>query len=217
MGSIWFLYNLFTSVRFRVDYVSIEKASLVSRDDVERVANVRNNSIFRVNTEDVERRLKAAFGCIERALVTCKLPDQVTIEVEEHDQVFVWESAGRYWWVDIQGDVLGMTDDPGQLLVIHDLDLIAPDPQEYIIGVPWELGEEMAEVLPDIGSYDYGRAEGLILYVTANRWPVLLGHQGDALAKIALMRALTNELAAKGIDVEYIDLRNEQRPTFEQR
>jgi len=53
-----------------------------------------------------------------------------------------------------------------------------------------------------------------VAYVTAEGWPVYLGHEGDAAAKVAIMRALVDELVRRNVSVAYIDLRNEVRPTY---
>ena len=208
------MHRLFAGVRYRVDTVEVEGVGLSSETDVERVANVQGKSIFRVRARELENRLGTELARIERASVVCQLPNRVVINLREHEGLLLWESGGQYWLVDCQGNVLGTATDLGQMILIRDLEGLAPDPQGYIIGVPWRLAQEMADALPAIRSYDYTREKGLVLYVTANEWPVFLGHKGEAQTKIALMRAVVDQLAARGIDVEYIDLRNEQRPTF---
>jgi hypothetical protein len=103
------------------------------------------------------------------------------------------------------------------LVVVHDLKGVAPAPHEQIAGLPWQLAQDLLQVLPIIKTYDYTPDEGLIVYVTTNNWPVYLGHEGDAGAKVALMQAVVEQLTAKGVNVEHIDLRNERRPTYKKR
>lgn len=217
LGSLVMLYSFFSSARFRVRDVVVEGANLVQESDVELAANLRGTSIFRVQAGELAVRLREGFGSTAQASVLCELPNKVTITLQEHESVLAWESGGQYWWVDIQGNILGVSDGPGELIVVHDIGTLIPEPQDYVVGVPWELALEMTQAMPAIRAFDYTREEGLILYVTANRWPVFLGHRGEGRNKIALMRSLVDQLAAKGVGVEYIDLRNELRPTFGKR
>jgi len=112
---------------------------------------------------------------------------------------------------------LGAADVPGTMPVLHDIHGFAPDPGEHIPGVPWGLAHDLWAALPAIQSFDYTSEQGLVLYVTANEWPIYLGHQGDARLKVALLWTLVEELTTMGVDVEYIDLRNEARPTYKVR
>lgn len=211
LGSVWVLYTLFTDARFRVGQVMVEGAKLVPVSAIERVLDVVGRSVFEVGGEGLEERLMAQFGCIERASVRGRLPNRVMVSISEREAALVWESGGRHWWVADDGTVLGATEDPGELPVVHDVERYAPNPQGRIVGVPWRLAQEMLEALPAIRGYEYTRKDGLILHATADAWPVYLGHDGNAAAKIAIAQALAGELRGQGYEVA-IDLRNEGRP-----
>lgn len=217
VGSLWLVYGLFAGGRFRVSRVTIEGTNLIRTGEVRRVVNADGANIFHIDTRGLATRLKEEFGCIERASVRCRLPSEVAVSVTEREALLVWESGGRYWWLDAQGNVLGTTDGPGELVVIHDIGQVAPEPEGYVVGCPWELAREMMAALPAARDYDFTRQQGLIVYVTLHRWPVFLGHKGYGQTKIAILRALVDSVTAKGIDVEYIDLRNERRPTYKKR
>ncbi len=216
-GSVWVLMSLFTNARFRVAEVAIEGARLVRREDVLRAASVVGRSIFDIRARQIERSLVEGSGLIEEAVVRCRLPNQVSIALVEREAALIWESGGRYWWIDDEGAVLGATDGPGTMPVLHDIGGFALDPGGHIPGVPWGLAHELWAALPAIQAFDYTREQGLVLYVTSGEWPVYLGHQGDARLKVALLWTLVEELTAMGVDVEYIDLRNEERPTYKVR
>lgn len=217
VGSVWVLLSLFTNARFRVTEVSIEGARLVRREDVLRTADILGSSIFDIQARQIEMRLEEGSGLIEAATVRCRLPNQVSITLLEREAALIWESGGRHWWVDAEGSVLGPTEGPGTLPVLHDIQGFAPEPDVHIPGVPWSLAHELWAVLPAIEAFDYTSEQGLVLYVTASEWPVYLGHQGDARLKVALLWTLVEDLTTMGADVEYIDLRNENRPIYKAR
>jgi len=217
VGSVWVLASLFGNPRFRVAEVSVEGERLVRREDVLRVADVAGQSIFHIQAQQIERRLLEGSGLIEKATVRCRLPNQVSIYLIEREAALIWESGGRYWWIGADGEVLGPTDGPGTMPVLHDIHGYAPDPGEHIPGVPWGLAHDLWAALPAIQAFDYTSEQGLVLYVTSNEWPVYLGHQGDARLKVALLWTLVDRLNTMGVGVEYIDLRNEARPVYKVR
>jgi len=186
----------------------------VRREDVLGTADVEGDSIFQIRTREIERRLMERSGLIEAATVRCRLPNEVSVALVEREAALVWESGGQHWWIDVDGRVLGPTDAPGTMPVLHDIHGFASDPSEHIPGVPWGLARDLWAELPAIQSFDYTSEQGLVLYVTANEWPIYLGHQGDARLKVALLWALVEKLTAMEVSVEYIDLRNEARPTY---
>ncbi len=243
VGSFWLLATLFGDVRFQISEVIVEASAPASQgmsqavwgesaqpiplriarvEDIQRVVNVTGSNIFRLNSEETAANLKREFGCLEKVVVYPRLPDQVLVKVQEYGTVLVWESGGQSWWVSVQGDLLGPATNTADLVVIRDIGghgLGGADSAQggYIAGVPWDLAQKMVKALPAIHTLDYTENEGLILYVTTAQWPVYLGYKGDAQAKAQVMQALVTELMAKKFDVEYIDLRDERRPSFKKR
>jgi cell division septal protein FtsQ len=213
VGSVGVLYSLFSNPRFQVTDVTVQGNHLVSSDDIRRTADVEG-SIFRVRPDAVSERIRGAFGCIDRVNVTSRLPNHVTITVREREGTLVWESAGRYWWVGPEGSVLGTLDDPGDLVVVRDATDSDTDPEGQVVGPPWRLVGELSRAMPTVRAYDYTREHGLVVYATEEMWPVYLGHEGDAYAKVALMRALVGQLTQQGVRVQYIDVRNERRAAY---
>ena len=219
LGGVALLLSLFRGERFSIASAEVHGAKLISQSEI--LASVEmGQSIFRLRTDDIEARLMQEFGCIQRVFVRCRLPNRLRIDLTESHRLFVWESDGGMWWVDDSGRVLGQTRNVGELVVVHDLRTWAPDPYQgtdagYLVGVPWDLARAMTKVWPDVREIDYTREHGLIIYVTANGWPVYLGHGGSAAAKSALLQSLVDQLTDHGARVEYIDLRSERVPNFE--
>jgi cell division septal protein FtsQ len=214
VGALWVLARLLGDPAFQVHEVRLAGLRQVREAEVAEVVNVLGHSLFTVRAAALEDALERRFGCVEMAEVVCRLPDRVTVTLYEQDVVLVWQSGERYWWLGADGEVLGETEDPGDLVVVHDVAGLAPEPEGHILGVPVALTRDLGEVLAANRRYDYTRETGLVAYVTAAGWPVYLGHEGDAAAKVAIMRALVDELVRRGAGVEYIDLRNEVRPTY---
>ncbi|MBN1402042.1 MAG: FtsQ-type POTRA domain-containing protein [Anaerolineae bacterium] len=217
LASLTLIFRLFTSASFLVTRVSVGGTTLVSSAEVERVADVEFQNIFQLNTDALEARLRKEFGCIDQVSVICRLPNQVHITVREHEALVVWESISGMWWLDSQGQVLGKAHDPGETAIIHDRQGLVSDPEDYIVGVAWDMVSGLIRALPAAKDFEYTQAHGLVLSVTAAGWPVYLGHEGRAETKVMLMQELVDRLTRDGVDVMYIDLRDEKHPTYKAR
>lgn len=213
-GALWLLGMLLADARFRVATVDVRGAQRIPQDQIVEAAGALGRNAFLVPGQALERRLERELGGIATASVHTILPDRVVIAVEEADVAIVWQSGERYWWVGLEGQVYGEAPGPGNLVVVRDLQGVAPEPGDHIVGVPARLARDLYDALPANQFYAYTPDLGLVVFVTASEWPVYLGHEGDAAVKVAVLRALVERLISQGVDVEYVDLRNEHRPTY---
>ncbi len=211
---IWLLVALLTDSRYQVRDLAISGAREIGNEEIAALFDVKGQSIFLVKTEALSRAVQERYGCIESISVRCRLPDKVSVTVHEKDIALVWSSGGKYWWLGSQGEVLGEATDPGQVVVVVDRSGAMADPGSHVPGVPVALVRGLSQALPACREYDYMPQEGLVVYVTAERWPVFLGRKGDASTKAAILTALVDELMARRESVEYIDLRDEDHPTY---
>jgi hypothetical protein len=115
------------------------------------------------------------------------------------------------------GQSLGEAPGAGDLVVIHDVSATALDPTGYIVGPPWDLIQGLLVQLPNVRDYDYSQDYGVVMHEGDKNWPVYLGQSGDLATKIAVVQPLVNTLTQQGVDVEYIAMRNDARPTFKKR
>jgi len=217
VASIWLLAMLHNNNRFFVSDVAVQGVVLMDANEIRTVAAVDGMSIFRVRAYEVARRLEDTFGCIDHVQVSCRLPGSVSISVRERKAAVIWQSGERSWWIGSDGSVLGAARVTGQLPIIRDVEGAMAEPSQYLAGVPWRLAQDMAVALPSTTTYDYVPGLGLVTYATDAKWPVYLGYEGSAENKVAIMRSLVERLASQGVEIEYIDLRNEHSPMYKKR
>lgn len=217
LGSAYLLYLFLTSPRFEVHEVTVHGTQLLDQAEVVEAANVTSMSVFRVRTDELAASVEQQFVGLAKVSASARLPNRVTIAVQEEQAVVAWRSGDLYWWIDSHGNVLGSDQERGDLLVVRDVAGIDPQPSGMLVSVPWTLALAIKDALPALEELDYTREAGLIVYVTTERWPVYLGHEGDAQAKVAVMQQLVARLAQDGVAVEYIDLRDEAAPTYKRR
>lgn len=216
-GALILGYDLLTQPRFRVQAVQVQGVELLDREAIAAQADAVGKTVFAVRAERLAQQIEERFPVAQRVTVRCTLPRQVTITVQEHEVALVWESGGRAWWIGQEGRVLGETADPRGRAVVHDLKGLARDPQEYVLGVPWDYARAVARAMPDVRDMDYALEEGLIIAWGPEGRPVFMGREGDAQAKAAILQALSQQLATRGIAMDYVDLRNQERPIIKAR
>ena len=85
----------------------MQGVDLIDAGEIRTAAAVDGMSIFRVRTDDVDRRLRDTFGCIDHVDITCRLPGVVSISVREREAAVIWQSGNRNWWIGSDGSVLG--------------------------------------------------------------------------------------------------------------
>lgn len=200
--------------RFQVRSVAVKGATLVDEQEIIAAAGLAGKPIFLLNSRAVTHELTAAFGCFERVRVQTRLPDRVTIQVTEESAMLLWERQGTYWWVDNEGRVLSLAGGRGELPIVHDRSGLDVSTGSRIAGVPWEYVRETIAALPAVSDFEYTLEDGLIVFVTTERWPVYLGSDGNPAYKVAVLRELTAALTTESAEVVYIDLKNERRPAI---
>jgi len=205
---------LLASPRFAVASVDVSGQSRLTQDEIEAAAGIPPGvNIFALNTTDVVARL-LALPLVRRADVIRRLPNRVTIMVEER-RPFTLVHAGKLHWIDEHGVDLG------------------PEPRAVALGAPvisglgpGDLGAGPGEttdraaaglallrlllrsgsgLLQTISEIDVSRAEGPVLY-TVDGVEVRLGKE-DWEARLGRLLGVLGQLKASGEAVTSIDLR----------
>ncbi len=106
-GLLVLLDWLATSPRFAISQVEIQGLTGLREEDVRARAGIApGQSLFMLDGEAVARRLER-LPRIQRARVIRSLPNRVTLLIEERALFTLGVSAGRLYWVDEAGRVLG--------------------------------------------------------------------------------------------------------------
>lgn len=206
----WLALYLLTADEFSIREVIVHGNETISAEEIYRLSGLKEMNIFFVRPAQVEAAI-AQIPNIKRARVSCRLPDQVIIEVEERQVEIVWQVGDTLYSVDAEGAVFpaggdSLSGEADQALLIRDLDGHHLRLGEHI--EPWlvEAAHKLRSLLPEVEAFDYSRSGGLS-FTTERGWRALLGTGEDLEYKIAVMRALFQEIERKGIEVELIDLR----------
>ncbi len=209
------LYYLFVSYEFFVYDVQVVGMEHLGLQEVLDASQVEEMSVFYVRPAEVEARLQK-LPWVKEARVRSGLPNRVRIVVRERQVAFMWRQGKNVWAVDGDGRLLPLGQAPEDVLWVEDhrrpSDRQVESQDE---GLDQELIASVLrvrEALPDVSLLSYGPAHGLT-FQSQRGYEVRLGW-GRMAHKVAIWRALDSELAARGIEPSYVDLRFPIRPCY---
>lgn len=209
-------YWLLTSPRFAISGVEVRGRGWLSDAEARALAGIEpGENLFRLDTEAVARRLER-LPRIRSAQVIRSLPNRVTVLIEERQPFTLAVLAGRLYWLDEEGVVLG----PEPLAVAPGLPVItglgretpvdgpsveAAKPRaalalvRAILRTASPLAAQLSEI--DVGRADQGpvlyTVDGIEVTLGDERWEERLGRLEGVLA----------QLRAQGEPIGSIDLR----------
>lgn len=206
-------WYVLTSPQFRVQGADMEGYRLLSPEAIYQVAGVHGESVFYVNTRQVEERLKQ-IPLVRRARVSVRLPNRVQVQVTEREPVATWVSGDTRVGVDEDGVILPAQAANPEAITIEVLAGGPAQPGLQVDGRAIALARELHELRPDMRHFLLSAERGVGI-VTAEGWPVYFGWDTTALPrKVALLERVTAALVSEGVAVEFIDLRFPTRPYY---
>lgn len=199
------LYVFFGTDYFYVFNFNIVGAQYLTTAEVEKAGGVRGYSIFFIDARTVERAL-AKLPEIKSVNVTTRLPNQVTIEIQERQPQIVWQRGVEIYWIDSEGVFFRARTNLSQLPVVSDLDQkvikLGERAQPDAVAAFWALRGAMPE---SPRTLEWSAARG-IAFTDEHGWKIYLGNADDMPGKIATLRTLVAQLAAQNARIRLIDL-----------
>lgn len=211
-GLVATTFLVFNSEMFYVYEAGISGVSMLRPQQVYAGSGIDTMSIFWINADEVSARL-ARLPEVRRVKTTLALPNRVEIQVEERRPLALWQSGEQLLWLSAEGVLMSAHGDlPGALRVVD------ADQQPYQPGDRVEPGMLTAalglrELIPDLAVVQFSRSWG-ISFLSPEGWRVYLGEGKDMEAKLAVLRALRQDIMDKGGQAQMIDLRFSDRPYY---
>jgi cell division septal protein FtsQ len=209
-----------TDARFFVYRAEIHGAQHVAPTTIYEAAGVDEQNIFWIDPKQVAYGIVALEG-IKTARVSCELPAQVIIEVEERQPAIMWRAVSQEkdWWLDAEGRVLPYHGDAKSPDTVFVVDTSARDLDVGQKVTPAGIGRsvmQLAKALPDVKLFYYQADRGLSFTQQASTgsWPVYVGSSDGLARKIQVMLVLTAYLKANGIHPRYMDVRWPDHPVY---
>lgn len=196
---------LFASYDFYIFDISVEGNEAVSSEEISEASGVEGYSIFFIDPQKVAKAV-ASLPDLAEAEVRCRLPNRLSIKVQERQAYLIWLSGEESYYLDREGFVLSPRHQTSLSLTLKDLGGGSLRAGDRINPQILEAANIYGSLLPQVNSFDYSQDYGLA-FTTEEGEKVRLGTGEDAQAKAALLYALEEQLKEKGIKAVVIDLR----------
>jgi len=200
--------------RFRVKEISIVGHELVSEEQINAATQLCGASIFAIQPQRLAQLIPTRCPGVEAAEVRCLLPNKVIVQVAERKVQFVWETQGMRYLLDGSGLVLMPGEVIGPFVLIRDLDDVPIQPGERVDPAALNMVRGLQHCMPEMTHFDYSRAYGVSI-TNELGWSIWFGLEGDPAYKVGLMKSLVAQLSRQRVKVRYIDIRVDERPTYQ--
>jgi cell division septal protein FtsQ len=237
LGAI--IYSLFFAGFLSVSQFRITGINQLSEKNILNVVNseiggkylmlVERNNLLLINNSAIENSLNKKFVKIENVKITKKFPNILLINIKERKSSMILCSGGECYLIDWQGMIYSKIDyslpevDENRLLALTDLSnkavnigeiAFATDYLEYIV----EIGEKMKNEVDIEMEKEYetpSRVSADIRGKTQEGWRIFFNGNIDLQKEIDMLRIVLDEkIGDKRKDLEYVDLRSENKVYF---
>jgi cell division protein FtsQ len=209
---------LYLSPLLRVQSVEVVGATTVNPDFVAQIADLQGESMLRINLAEIESDIER-IPMVLNATVQRKWPNSVHIEISERQPWGIWQSGAEQYVIDAEGVVLSGVAAPESAPLIVDTGpprtLIAGDHVDadavlfthtIYSRVPEQLGLT-------ITALQYSEKTGLTVH-TGAAYSVVLGDSQNAEYKLAVWKAIEDEIGREAMSGHVLDLRFGDRPAL---
>ena len=201
-------FGFLFSQDFVVRTVVVRGNVLALADSIVTTSAALDQSIFRLDTQAVARRI-AALPAVESVEVSAELPDRLIVQVHERVPVIIWQTGDKAMLVDEHGWVLARAGDQSLPRVLQ------TEGDAPVVGS--RIGPELVQAIqvvherlgPELMTLEYGQPTGLTADFADGRI-VMLGTPDQIPVKLNVLDA------AMSIQDQWhrLDLREPDRPSY---
>ena len=213
---------------FQLPYFYIPSASVfgnsrIPNEEINGIIGVSGQSIFTVQPDELERRLRLNYPEITSAHVDVYLPNVVYVTVTERQPVVLWQQNGGYTWVDGSGVAFRPRGDAAGLVVVNAVD--APpagiqtssdpySPPPFIQKEFVDAALALSPLVPAGSTLTYSAADGFG-WKDPRGWTVAFGTSThDMPLKIRVYQALVDSLVQRGKTPVFISVVHPDGPYY---
>ncbi len=217
------IYLAFTLPYFYVPAATVLGNNRISREEITTVLGVVGQSIFTVQPDELETRLRMNYPELLSAEVKAYLPNHVYVMVSERAPVILWQKGEGYTWIDATGVAFrprgleaGLVpvvavDEPSPGTVSNG-DLLSPPPymQKELVDAILAL----SPLLPAGTTMTFDSAHGLG-WKDPRGWQTYFGTSAhDMPLKIRVYQTLVDSLMARSVFPETINVVYPEAPYY---
>lgn len=191
---------------FYVPSASVFGNSRIASEEINGIIGVSGKSIFTVQPDELERRLRLNYPEITSAQVDVYLPNVVYVSVVERQPVVLWQQSGGFTWIDGTGVAFRPRGEAVGLVVINAIDAPpagiqtstdAYSPPPFIQKELVDAALALSPLVPAGATLTYSAADGFG-FTDPRGWQAIFGTTAnDMPLKIRVYQALVESLVQR--------------------
>jgi cell division protein FtsQ len=201
-----------------VQRVEVVGAAQVDPAQIEQAVGLQGKSMLHLDLSAAQASA-ASFPLVQSVRIERRWPQTVRVLVSERQPVAYWQVGQDRYPVDPEGVVLGEVAPPEGAPVITDLsNPVRLIPGDRVDRDAVSLARQLSTRVPGtlgagVASWEYSVDRGLAL-VTAEGYRVIVGDSQDVEYKLAVWKAITEQLGPEAIAGHELDLRFRDKPAL---
>ncbi len=217
------LYLLLSLPYFHVPSATVLGNNRITREEIESVSGVLGQSIFTVQPDEVEARLRMNYPELLSAQVKVYLPNHVYVTLTERQPVILWQQDEGITWIDATGvafrprglvaglvPVKGLVTPPEGLAPLDDPFAPPPFIQKELVDAILVL----APHVPDDTTMVFDRSFGLG-WTDSRGWKAFFGTSVDDMPlKVRVYQSLADSLVSRGVSPTFINVMYPDAPFY---
>ncbi len=217
------IYLAWTLPYFHAAWATVIGNNRLTADEINAVLGVAGQSIFTIQPDEVETRLRLNYPELSSAEVKVYLPNHVYVTVTERTPVILWQQGEGYTWIDSTGvafrprgvvtgmvPVVGLANPPAGIALLDDP--FSPPP--YISQEMVEAILVLAPNVPEGVMMMYDPRNGLG-WNDSRGWRAFFGADSKDMAlKVRVYQSLVDSLMARGLYPAFISVAYSDAPYY---
>jgi cell division protein FtsQ len=217
------LYFLLSLPYFRVPSATVLGNNRITREEIESVSGVLGQSIFTVQPDEVEARLRMNYPELLSVQVKVYLPNHVYVTMTEREPVILWQQDEGITWIDATGvafrprglvaglvPVKGMVTPPVGSAPLDDPFSPPPFIQKELVDAILVL----APYVPADSTMVFDRSFGLG-WTDSRGWKSFFGTSVDDMPlKLRVYQSLVDSLVSRGVSPTFINVMYPDAPFY---
>mgnify|MGYP001283593530 CR=1 FL=1 len=219
-------FAVYQSDYFLVERIEIHGLNKITAEEVKQVSGIESQMlIWRVQSGELERKIKSQLPRVDSVKVTKRLPDLVAIQlVERIDAALLPHPDGGWLVIDATGMPIDFVDQyPGNNLPIinglklqNDVPLGRPMNVKGLDTVMLVVNSFARNGAPIVSEIIYDEHDSVTIFTQAGL-PVYFGSDGSWDLKVQALLGILEDLRARNAQARYIDLRSVYRPVLREK
>ena len=201
------IYFALTLPYFHVPNITLLGGNRLSREEIEAALGVNGQSIFTVQPDEMEIRLRANYPELASVDIHAYLPNHVYVTVVEREPVILWQQGGGFTWIDASGVAFRPRGSVSTLVPVNGLTtppagtIKTDDPLSPAPFVSKELVDAILVLAPSVpaGSTMFFDASNGLGWEDSRGWKAYFGTSAnDMPLKVRVYESLVNSLVSSG-------------------